>query len=188
MRAGQDRKPDHMDAFSAAAATIASGGEADAVINDVHAGIAGAHGDLLGAVGMAVEARLADQEFEPAAELLRYPSTSARRSSRPSASLRMAVPTPVGARYSPKAPRSAKPHSPVVTPALAHAIEAGMMLAPSARGALERGERRRDGVVVARRAPGIEPLDLLGLGFRRHRDHCLVAGGQRRRLGLDDSG
>jgi hypothetical protein len=34
----------------------------------------------------------------------------------------------VGARYSPKLSRSAKPHSPVVTPALAQATEAGMTL------------------------------------------------------------
>ena len=39
--------------------------------------------------------------------------------------------TPVGARYSPKHRRaSASPHSPVVTPALAAAIEAGMTLSP----------------------------------------------------------
>ena len=56
----------------------------------------------------------------------------------------MARPTPVGARYSPKLSRSAQPHSPVVTPALAQAIEAGMMLAPLVRRALELGERRGD--------------------------------------------
>ena len=55
-------------------------------------------------------------------------STSARRSSMPWQSLRAAWDTPVGARYSPKPWRSTSPHSPVVTPALAQAIEAGMML------------------------------------------------------------
>ncbi|GAB1395666.1 hypothetical protein MASR1M65_04430 [Saprospiraceae bacterium] len=35
---------------------------------DVHAAVAGAGGDLLGAVGMAVEAGLAHDEFQPAAE------------------------------------------------------------------------------------------------------------------------
>src|SRR6266566_340810 len=55
-------------------------------------------------------------------------STSARKSSRPTVSLRGARPTPVGARYSPKLSRKAKPHSPVVTPAFAQVIEAGMML------------------------------------------------------------
>ena len=56
---------------------------------------------------------------------------SARRSSGAGLSLRAARPTPVGARYWPKSPRSTSPHSPVVTPALAQTIEAGMMLRPS---------------------------------------------------------
>ena len=81
----------------------------------------------------------------------------------------MARPTPVGARYSPNASRSVQPHSPVVTPALAQAIEAGMMLPPSRRGALELVERRGDRLARRARAPGLEPLDLLGLGLLRHR-------------------
>ena len=39
--------------------------------------------------------------------------------------------TPVGARYSPNTTRSASVHSPVVTPALAQSIEAGMTLRSS---------------------------------------------------------
>ena len=39
---------------------------------------------------------------------------------------------PVGARYSPKRLRSASDHSPVVTPACAARIEAGITLAPEA--------------------------------------------------------
>ena len=38
------------------------GRHADAVVDHLEAGIGGAHRDLLGAVGMAVEAGLADQE------------------------------------------------------------------------------------------------------------------------------
>ncbi len=48
------------------------GRQADALVDDLHAGIARAHRDLLGAVGMAVEAGLADQEFQPTAQLLRH--------------------------------------------------------------------------------------------------------------------
>src|SRR5207247_1961864 len=44
----------------------------DAFVNHFHAGIAGAHRDLLGAVGMAVESRLAHQKFDAPAELARY--------------------------------------------------------------------------------------------------------------------
>src|SRR5713101_4524234 len=72
----------------------------------------------------------------PTRNLMRRPSlretrsTSARTRSRPSPGCAAAPATPVGARYSPNTSRSAAPHSPVVTPALAHAIEAGMMLRP----------------------------------------------------------
>src|SRR4030081_215506 len=117
-------------------------------------------------------------------------SMSAGRSSRPTLSLRMPRPTPVGARYSPKPRRSTAPHSPVVTPALAQAIEGGMMLwpAPAARARASRAggarglgaghwgrhdvvagaggggevfERPRARLGFARRAPRLEPLDLL---------------------------
>ena len=96
------------------------GREADAFVDHFHAGIARAHRDLLGAVGMAVEAGLADQELDAAAELARH-ALDARRAPRRARriSLRAARPTPVGARYSPNASRSAAPHSPVVTPAFA---------------------------------------------------------------------
>ena len=46
-------------------------GEPNAVVDDVHAGVGGARGDLLGAVRMAVEAGLADQELDPPPELQR---------------------------------------------------------------------------------------------------------------------
>ena len=108
-------------------------GQPDAVVDHVHAGVGGAHGDLLGAVGMAVEPRLADQKLEPPAELQRDALDLAaqrieivRRLARPGA-------TPVGARNSPNSARSAAPHSPVVTPAFAASIEGGMMFAPLLR-------------------------------------------------------
>ena len=46
--------------------------QADAFVDHLHAGVARAHRDLLGAVGMAVEAGLADQERQAAAELARH--------------------------------------------------------------------------------------------------------------------
>src|SRR6516225_8403540 len=88
-------------------------------------------------------------------------STSARKSSRPTVSLRGARPTPVGARYSPKLSRSAKPHSPVVTPALAQLVAAG--------------------------APGLEAFDLLDLRLRRDRYDRVGCGRERRRLALHES-
>ena len=85
--------------------------QADAFVDDLHAAVAGAHGDLLGAVGVAVEARLADQELDAAAELGRdalRPRRAPRRAPRRRAPTATA-PTPVGARYSPKTSRSARP-------------------------------------------------------------------------------
>src|SRR5215207_10689006 len=43
--------------------------ETDAFVDDLHADVAGAHGDLLGTVGVAVEAGLADEELDAPAEL-----------------------------------------------------------------------------------------------------------------------
>jgi hypothetical protein len=62
-------------------------------------GVARAHGDLLGAVGVAVEAGLADEDLRPAPELLLRRETSVAQL----AQLRVgaapaASPTPVGAR------------------------------------------------------------------------------------------
>src|ERR1051325_8018654 len=45
----------------------------DALVDDLHAGVAGAYRDLLGAVRVAVEPELTDEEGEAAAELPRHP-------------------------------------------------------------------------------------------------------------------
>ncbi len=69
--------PDRIDSpitstpSSFAVLTISAGVKRMPPLDHVHADIAGADRDLLGAVGMAVEARLADQEFHAAAELVR---------------------------------------------------------------------------------------------------------------------
>ena len=91
-----------------------------------------------------------------------------------------ARPTPVGARYSPKLSRRATPHSPVVTPALAQAIEAGMMLRFSCAAARSSFSAAATAFRIAARAPGLEPLDLLGLGLRRHREDGVGRVGERR--------
>ena len=111
-------------------------------------------------------------------------STSPRMSSRPSTSLRMALPTPVGARYSPKASRSVQPHSPVVTPALAQAIDGGMMLAPLVAARLNSARASATALLVARGFPRLEPLDLVVLGVFRDDHDRLDTAGERRGLGL----
>ena len=42
----------------------------DALVDDLEAGVAGAHGHLLGAVGVPVETGLADEDPQPLAELV----------------------------------------------------------------------------------------------------------------------
>ncbi len=61
--AGEDREANEGDFFLFRGGHDFFRGEADAVIGDVKPAIGGAHGDLLGAVGMAVEAGLGHEEF-----------------------------------------------------------------------------------------------------------------------------
>ena len=90
-------------------------------------------------------------------------STAARTSARPPLGAAAALPTPVGARYSPNTSRIAAPHSPVVTPAFAAAIEGGMTFRPSRAAALTSASAAAAAAVVARRAPCLEPGDLVRL-------------------------
>src|SRR6202000_1461564 len=69
--AGEDREADHVDVLLQGRGGDLLGREADALVDDLHADVAGAQGDLLGAVGVAVEARLADQDLDPVADRLR---------------------------------------------------------------------------------------------------------------------
>src|SRR5215831_9540400 len=142
--------------------------EPNAFIDYVDAGVARAHGDLLGAVRVPVEARLAEHEFEPPAELTRH-----------SLDFGAQVVEADGfvARRTPHASRRA---------ILAEALTQGKTPfagGDAGFGADDRGghdvaifsgrsaqllERCRDRPLVARAAPGLEALDLLG--FRLWRD------------------
>src|SRR5262245_13409820 len=131
MRARQDGEPDDVHVFFDGCCSDGVGGEANAVIDDVHTGIAGARRDLFGAVGMAVEPGLADQKLQAAAELFRHAVDLGA-----DVIESLGVVTHGGADpgrrpiFAECGSRGAPPHSPVVTPALAQVIEAGMMLAP----------------------------------------------------------
>ena len=106
--------------------------EPDALVDHLEADVAGAHGHLLGAVGVAVEPRLADEHAQRACPApRRWPAPARARPaiSRGRPLRRRAADTPVGARNSPNTSRSTPAHSPVVTPAFAQAIEASMRLA-----------------------------------------------------------
>ena len=71
MRARKNRKTDDVDALVARRATICSGVQANAVIGHFEAAFGGPHRDLLGAVGMAVESRLANKKSDIRAEARR---------------------------------------------------------------------------------------------------------------------
>ncbi len=61
-------RPTTSTSSSLAAAAIWAGRQADALVDDLEAGVPGGHGDLLGAVGVPVEARLGHQQLRRAAE------------------------------------------------------------------------------------------------------------------------
>ena len=65
VRAREDRQADDVDALLQRAGGDLRRRQPDALVDDVHADVAGAHGDLLGAVGVPVEARLADEDLQP---------------------------------------------------------------------------------------------------------------------------
>ena len=62
-----------------------------------------------------------------------------------------------------------------------------MTLRPLRRGAAQLAAPPSTAVGVARCAPGLEPLDLLGLDARRHGQDRAFAGGERRGLGLGEA-
>ena len=130
MAAGQDRQADHVGVLVAGRRRDLLGREADARVDDLHAGVAGGDGDLLGAVGVAVEAGLGDEQPGRAAGHGLHPLGDGVAAPRVPPSRRPRRPTPVGARYSPNTSRSAPAHSPVVPPAWARAMVAGMMFSP----------------------------------------------------------
>ena len=129
MRSRQDRQADAMDAVFGALDDVLRR-QADAVVDDVHARVERARRDLLGAVGMAVEPRLADQQFQPLAELDRHPLDFAAQRSRSPASLAGARATPVGARYSPNSAAQRRAPFARRRAGLRRLDRAGMMLAP----------------------------------------------------------
>ena len=162
-------------------------GQADAFVDHVHAGVARAHRDLLGAVGMAVEAGLADQEFQPPAELARHAvdvgaqvveahGLVARRAA--DAGRRAILAEAFTQREAPFAGGDA---------GFGAGDRGRHDVAVLLRGRAQLLQRRRDRLLIARGAPGLEPLDLLGLGLRRHGEDGVGSAGERRRLALDEA-
>src|SRR4051794_30547874 len=70
VRPREDREADHVNVFLDRRADDLLGGEADAGVDHLHADVARPDRDLLGAIGVAVEAGLADQDLEPVTDRL----------------------------------------------------------------------------------------------------------------------
>ena len=70
VRAGQDREADAVHVLGHGRRDDLLGREPDALVDHLEARVARTYGDLLGAVGVTVEPRLADQQPQPAAQLL----------------------------------------------------------------------------------------------------------------------
>ena len=133
--AREDREADDVDVLVAGRGRDLGRREPDALVDDLHAGVAGRDRDLLGAVGVAVEAGLADEQPDRAARSRRR---SRRTCSRTASHLvagrrRDRRRRRSGARYSPNTSRSAP--------------------RPLADGAARLGERDRRGHEVLGRSP-----------------------------------
>ena len=172
MRAREHREPDEIDVLVARGRGDLRRREPDALVDDLHPRVARRHRDLFGAVRVAVEPGLADQDADGMTDLRRVIAcTCSRTSCIPAADRRACTPpTPVGARYSPNTSRSAPAHSPTVPPARASAIVAGTRfsdVSAVARSVVERAprpHRRR-----ARRATGRDARAVPARPARRRR-------------------
>ena len=167
------------------------GGQADPFVDDVHARVSRAHRDLLGAVGVPVEAGLADEDLRPAAE----PLLQARDLLAQLAQIRVRRFVPAGLadagggavgaehlaqRARPLARRGAGARG---GDRRDHQVLLRALLGGDPR---ELGEGRVDGPLVALGAPAAHGLDLLGLDRGvDDQDAALGVVGQRRdgRLG-----
>ena len=69
MGPGEDRKSDDVDVLLRRRGGDLLRGEANPLVHHLHPDVARAHRDLLGAIGVAVEARLADDELQTPAKL-----------------------------------------------------------------------------------------------------------------------
>ncbi len=162
MRARQDRQPDHVDVFVAGGGRDLLRREPDALVDDLHARVAGGHGDLFGPVecpsspGFATSSRAA---------LPASPSCALRRRADPRSSPRdlpqRRRPSGPGTRRTPHAVTPA--HSPVVPPALANAIVGRHHVLARGGDPSQLVERDLDGVRVSIRAPGLHVGDELVL-------------------------
>jgi hypothetical protein len=190
VRAREDRQAHHVDALLERAGGDLRRRQPDALVDDVHADVAGAHGDLLGPVGMPVEARLAHEDLQPPPDRLAHPVDllaqllERRRVAGPGRGLAHA------GGSAELAEGSAQGVGPLAGGgARARGGQRRLHDVALARSHLaQRGERGVDRRLVALGAPARDRRALLLLGRRVDREDAAVGPGQQRRgLGLGEA-
>src|SRR6185295_14677755 len=186
VRAREDRQADHVHAFLQRRIDDLGRREAYPLVHDLHAGIARAHRDLLGAVGVAVEAGLADQELDAPAELARHALDVGAHAVEPA---RIVARRAADAgRRAVFAERVAQRRAPFAggDAGLGGGDRGGHDVAPFRGGGAQVLQRGRNGLCVARGAPGLQALDLFGFDVMRDGQDRAFAGRKRRDFGLDE--
>ncbi len=163
------------------------GGQADAVIDHVHAGVARPHRHLLGAVGMAVEPRFSDQDFRPPSEFARHPIDLGAQVVDALAVIACCMRNARRGAIFTEAP--AQHFAPF--PGGGAGLRAGDRrfhdVAACLRSAPQVSERGRHGSGIPRGAPRLQSGDLIGLDLGRYRENGALAGRERRRLGFSEA-
>src|SRR5579883_1506369 len=184
--ARQDRQADDMHALLECGVDDALGRQPDALVDYFHAAVAGPDGDLLGAVGMAVEAGLADQDLDAPTEPPRH---------------RLDLAT---SRFEATVGDADRPRHPGRRAVLAEHRAQGLGPFAGRDARLGAGDRGRHDVAVflgghgefcegrlhragvAFGAPGVEALDLLALDRSVDGQDRAFAGAERRWLALGE--
>src|SRR5262249_44231292 len=159
--AREDRQPQHMRALLARGFDDLRGRQADAVVDDLHAGVACAHRDLFSAVRVPVEAGLAEHECQPPSELARYPLDLGAQVVEADCFVARRAPDPGGRAVLAEA--FAQSEAPFAGRDAGFGADdgGGHDVAILARRRAQLPERGRDRLLVARAAPRLESRALL---------------------------
>src|SRR5208283_3756782 len=158
----------------------------DAGVDHVKARVARTHGDLLGAVRVAVQSGLADQELRALADLLRNALDLASHLVERAANLaRRGGDARRRAIFAEDAAQCAAPFAGRHA-SLGRRDRRLDHVATLLRRARKLFQRRLRGLLLARRTPSLQALDLLGLDMLWHHHDRVLAGGERRRLAFDE--
>ena len=181
--ARQDRQADHVDVLVASRRGDLLGRQPDAGVHDLHAGVACRHGDLLGAIRVAVEPRLRHEEARRAAR--HRPHTIARGLACRRCDGRPPHPLPSGRGTRRRRRAASRAHSPVVTPAFAQAIVGGITFASDAAAAASSRSARR-GIVGGAIAPPLATSAIISASTCRIDPQDALVALERRRRALGE--